>query len=114
MGGLISLYAFFRYSESFGFAAALSPSLWFADGALLDLVARAPRVSGRLYLDVGMREGQQTVALGRRLRDLLLAKGYEGGRDFRWVEDKDGVHHESAWGRRFREALPFLLPDRAA
>ncbi len=114
MGGLISLYAFFRYSESFGFAAALSPSLWFADGALLDLVARAPRVPGRLYLDVGMREGQQTVALGRRLRDLLLAKGYEGGRDFRWVEDKDGVHHESAWGRRFREALPFLLPDRAA
>ena len=115
MGGLISLYAFFRYSESFGFAAALSPSLWFADGALLDLVARAPRVpgGGRLYFDIGMREGQQTVALGRRLRDLLLAKGYDGGRDFRWVEDKDGVHHESAWGRRFREALPFLLPDRA-
>src|SRR5438105_14265687 len=114
MGGLISLYAFFRYSESFGFAAALSPSLWFADGALLDLVARAPRVPGRLYLDVGMREGQQTVALGRRLRDLLLAKGYEGGRDLRWVEDKDGVHHESAWGRGLRAALPFLLPDRAA
>src|SRR5436309_1011456 len=88
MGGLISLYAFFRYSESFGFAAALSPSLWFADGALLDLVARAPRVSGRLYLDVGMREGQQTVALGRRLRDLLLAKGYAAARDFRWVEDE--------------------------
>ena len=113
MGGLISLYAFFRYAERFGFAAALSPSLWFADGALLDFVARAPRVpgGGRLYLDVGMREGQQTVALARRLHDLLLAKGYETGRDFRWVEDKDGVHHESAWGRRFREALPFLLRE---
>src|SRR5205809_6449083 len=46
MGGLVSLYAFFRYSESFGFAAALRPSLSFADGALLDLVARAARVSG--------------------------------------------------------------------
>jgi len=116
MCGLISLYAFLRYSESFGFAAALSPSLWFADGALLDLVARAPRVpgGGRLYLDVGMREGQQTVALARRLRDLLLAKGYEGGRDFRWVEDRDGVHHESAWGSRFRHALPFLLREPAA
>ena len=113
MGGLISLYAFFRYAERFGFAAALSPSLWFADGALLDFVARAPRVpgGGRLYLDVGMREGQQTVALARRLRDLLVAKGYGAGRDFRWVEDKDGVHHESAWGRRFRAALPFLLRE---
>jgi len=30
------------------------------------------------------------------------------------VEDKDGVHHESAWGRRFREALPFLLREPAA
>src|SRR5438445_109983 len=51
MGGLISLYAFFRYSESFGFAAALSPSLWFADGALVDLVARAPRVPAGERLD---------------------------------------------------------------
>src|SRR2546429_9021701 len=59
-----------------------------------------------------MREGQQTVALGRRLRDLLLAKGYDGGRDFRWVEDKDGVHHESAWGRRLRAGPPLLLPGR--
>lgn len=116
MGGLISLYGFFRYPEVFGFAAALSPSLWFADGALLDLVARAPRVpgGGRLYLDVGLREGEQTVTLARRLRDLLLAKGYEPRRDFRWVEDKDGVHHEAAWGRRFRQALPFLLREPAA
>lgn len=118
MGGLISLYAFFRHSEIFGFAAALSPSLWFANGALLDLVARSPRVpgegAGRLYLDVGMREGEQTVALARRLRDLLLTQGFEPSRDFRWVEDKDGVHHESAWGRRFREALPFLLREPAA
>ena len=114
MGGLISLYAFFRSSEIFGFAAALSPSLWFADGALLELVAGAPRVPGRLYLDVGMREGDQTVALARRLRDLLLTKGYDPRREFRWVEDEDGVHHESAWGRRFREALPFLLREPAA
>ncbi len=114
LGGLISLYAFFRHAEVFGFAAALSPSLWFADGALLELVARAPRVPGRLYLDIGMREGDQTVALARRLRDLLLAKGYEPRRDFHWVEDKDGVHHESAWGRRFRKALPFLLREAAA
>jgi len=114
MGGLISLYAFFKYPEVFGFVAALSPSLWFADGALLDLVARAPQVPGRLYFDVGLREGEQTVALGRRLRDLLRAKGYEPRRDFRWVEDQDGVHHESAWGRRFRQALPFLLREPAA
>jgi len=43
------------------------------------------------------------------LRDLLIDKGYEPRRELRWVEDRDGRHHESAWGRRFRKALPFLL-----
>jgi predicted alpha/beta superfamily hydrolase len=35
MGGLISLYAFFRHPEVFGFAGALSPSFWFAKGAIM-------------------------------------------------------------------------------
>lgn len=114
MGGLISLFAFFQYPETFGFVAALSPSVWFAEGALLELVSRAPRVPGRLYVDIGTREGERSVALARRLRDLLLAKGYDARHDFRWVEDEEGVHHESAWGPRFREALPFLLREPAA
>ena len=109
MGGLISLYAFFRYPEVFGFAAALSPSVWFADGAMLDVIARAPRLPGRLYVDIGRREDARSVEFARRLRDVLLEKGYVAGRDLKWLEDADGVHHESAWGRRFRKALPFLL-----
>jgi len=109
LGGLISLYAYFRYPSVFGFAAALSPSLWFANAAILDGVEQAPRATGRVYLDVGLQEGDTHVMLARRLRDLLLAKGYEPQREFRWVEDREGRHHESAWGRRFRKALPFLL-----
>jgi glycogen operon protein len=93
----------------FGIAGALSPALWFANAAILDVVQQAPRFAGRVYLDVGLREGATHVALARRLRDLLLDKGYEPRRELRWVEDRDGRHHESAWGRRFRKALPFLL-----
>ncbi len=113
MGGLISLYAFFRHPDVFGFAAALSPSVWFADGAILEVIARAPRVPGRLYVDIGSREGERSVGFARRLRDVLLAKGYEEGRDVRWIEDGAGVHNEAAWGRRFRQALPFLLEKEA-
>src|SRR5205823_6674367 len=68
-----------------------------------------PLGEGRLYFDVGLPEGDTHVRLARRLRDVLLAKGYEPQRDLRWVEDEAGRHHESAWGRRFRRALPFLL-----
>jgi hypothetical protein len=31
-----------------------------------------------------------------------------------WVEEEIGAHHESAWARRFRDALPFLLPGVVA
>ena len=109
MGGLISLYAFFRHPSMFGFVAALSPSAWFADSAIFPFVESAAFVPGRIYLDAGGREDARIVESGRRLRDVLLSRGYEDGRDLLWVEDPAGRHHESDWGRRFGAALPFLL-----
>lgn len=111
LGGLISLYAFFRQPAQFGFAGVLSPALWFGGGSIFRYVEEAPYVRGRIYLDVGGREGPGTLANARRMRDLLVKKGYRLGRDLSWVEDKRGMHNERAWGRRFRAALPFLLND---
>ena len=109
MGGLMSLYALYRRPEIFGLAAALSPSVWFADSAMLRLVEADPAPTGRLYLDVGTGEAAPMVAGVRRLRDLLVDRGLEEGPRFRYVEDEGADHHESHWGRRFRDALPFLL-----
>jgi predicted alpha/beta superfamily hydrolase len=110
MGGLISLYAFFRHPEVFGFAGVLSPSLWVTENATFDFIERAPFFPGKLYLDVGTREGERHVLSAQRMRDLLEAKGYRQGRDLLWVEDELGRHHEAAWARRFQKALPFLVP----
>src|SRR5215208_4438706 len=112
LGGLITLYGFFRNPETFGFAAALSPSLWLAGAAIFPFIEQAPNVRGRLYVDVGHQEGQKHVENVRLLRDVLTRKGYREGVDLRIVEDRDGHHHESAWARRFRAALPFLLTRR--
>ena len=116
MGGLISLYGAFTRPETFGFAGVLSPSLWFAEGAIFGAVKAALEGAGesargrpRVYLDVGRREGPSTLYNARRLRDLLLRHGYRLGVDLRWVEDHGGEHHEAAWSRRFRKALPALL-----
>ena len=57
MGGLISLYAFFRAPETFGFAGAMSPSLWFGSRAILDYIENDGRPAGRIYVDVGTEEG---------------------------------------------------------
>jgi len=109
MGGLISLVALLRHPDTFGAAGVLSPSLWFAGGAIFSEVERAPFVSARIYLDIGVQEGPRHVANARRMRDLLLRKGYRLGHDFRWLESRCGRHDERSWGRRFARALPFLL-----
>lgn len=111
MGGLISLYAFFRHPEVFGFAGVMSPSLWLNELDMFSFIESAPYAPGKLYLDVGDLEGARHVEKALRLRDLLQAKGYLLGEDLMWVEEEMGAHHESAWARRFRDALPFLLPS---
>ncbi len=109
MGALISLFAFFRRPDVFGIVGALSPSLWFADRRIFEVAERFPLCPGRIYLDVGLQEGAESVADVRRLRDVLQAKGFRAGQELRYREDRSGTHHESAWGRRLRTALPFLL-----
>jgi predicted alpha/beta superfamily hydrolase len=109
MGGLISLVALLRHPETFGAAGVLSPSLWFAGGTIFSEVEGSPYVPARIYLDIGVQEGPQHVANARRMRDLLLSKGYRIGSDLHWLESRSGRHDERSWGRRFARALPFLL-----
>jgi predicted alpha/beta superfamily hydrolase len=109
LGGLLSLYALFERPEIFGAAGVLSPSLWFADNAVVEYISHAPAVGGRIYLDIGTEEGPDEVADARRLRDLLVRRGYRLDDTLRYFEDEGANHNESWWGPRLRAALPFLL-----
>ncbi|MBN1484861.1 MAG: alpha/beta hydrolase [Chloroflexia bacterium] len=123
LGGLISLYAFFRHPEVFGLAGVISPALFFAREALFAYVAGADFVPGRIYVDVGTREGynmvrwpwgkkrfsQQYLRDVREMVELLRGKGYRLGEDLLYVEEEGAVHHESAWAARLPGALRFLL-----
>jgi predicted alpha/beta superfamily hydrolase len=110
MGGLLSLYAFFSRREVFGFVGAMSPAFWFAHRQIFATVTEAPFVDGHIYLDVGTGEGEQTVADVQQMHDLLLTKGYRPGESMMYVEDDDADHSESAWARRVRTALYYLIP----
>jgi len=35
------------------------------------------------------------------------------GETLSWTEDEQGMHNEECWGRRMRDALPFMLDDAA-
>ena len=112
MGGLLSLYAFFRYPSIFGRAGVMSPSIWFGQGAVLDFIQAARTPPGRLYVDVGTAEGAGTLRAVRRLGRLLVRKGFRRRRaasELRYVEDRGGRHSEADWAQRLEPALEFLL-----
>jgi predicted alpha/beta superfamily hydrolase len=109
MGGLVSLYAFFRAPSVFGFAGVMSPALWFGQREIYPFVEEAATVRGRILLDIGTREGGRSLPDVRRMRDLLVAKGFREGADLRYVEEEGARHTEAAWRRRFKKAVPWLL-----
>ncbi|GLC25550.1 alpha/beta hydrolase [Roseisolibacter agri] len=109
MGGLVSLYAFFRAPHAFGACGVLSPALWFGKRAILPFVEAAEAPPGRIWLDVGTNEGVRTVMNVRLLRDLLVRKGYAEGESLRVKIAVGAAHNEAAWGRRIKKAIPFLL-----
>ncbi len=125
LGGLISLYAFFRRPEVFGLAGVFSPALRFGKRGIFPFVKAAPFVPGRIYMDVGTAEGVGLVAkvrarqaaasqylqLVRRMNELLKKHGYVPGESLHYVEEQGGTHHESAWARRLPAALRYLLAE---
>lgn len=110
MGALISLYAFFREPAVFGFAGVMSPSLWFARGAIFEYVAPQRHWTGRIYLDVGTGEGRPTVRNARLMTRLLRRTAARPRVSVMYVEGRGAGHNESAWADRFERAVRFLLP----
>ncbi len=123
LGGLMAAYAAFAHADVFGAVGAISPSIQWADGELVKLAERSERPPVRIWLDMGTREwrllkdadGNGTddmIDWLRRLRNVLLEKGYFPGDDLLVMEDEGAVHHESAWAERLPRILRFLFPPK--
>lgn len=111
MGGLISMFLFFRRPSPFGAAAVISPSIWFGGRRILDFVETARQTRGWIYLDVGTAEGTETLRNARALKRVLRRKGYRKDR-LRYVEAEGHQHREADWAWRLPQALEFLLRER--
>ncbi len=123
MGGLISLYGFFRRPDRFALAGIMSSSFFVNGRAIYPYVRRAPFSSGKLYMDIGTCEvpedahnshragitSERYLTGARHMAEQLTHKGYVPGETLLYVEDEGGIHHETAWTRRLPNALRFLL-----
>jgi len=109
LGGLVSLHLGLRHADVFRAVAAMSPSVWWDDRAIVREVDAFSGPRPRIWLDIGGREGAEALRDARALRDRLRAHGW-GEDKLRYFEDRRGDHSERAWARRVRMMLEFLFP----
>lgn len=119
LGGLSALYLGFRYPRVFTRVGSVSPSLWYGDGAMMRALAMVGELHGpqRLWLCSGTLEGRPpgvrsslSIRNLRRLRALLLKKGYHEGESLFYREVRGGRHDEISWSARVPEILRALYP----
>ena len=114
LGGLVTLYLGLCFPQTFGKLIVMSPSVWWANRAILREVHRLRRKPDqKIWLDIGTREGpnpESSIKNTEELRDALVSKGWKLGYDLQFVQDEGAGHDEKAWGARMRSALKFLFP----
>jgi predicted alpha/beta superfamily hydrolase len=113
LGGLVSLHVALTRSDVVGRVAAMSPSVWWGDRAILKTVDAYDGPPPRIWADTGGREGLEALQNARELRDRIAAKGW-GEDAFRYFEDRRADHSERAWERRVPIVLEFLFPISAS
>jgi predicted alpha/beta superfamily hydrolase len=111
LGGLATLHLGLKHPESFGGLAVMSPSVWWDDRTILRDVRAfdAPR-RPLIWLDIGGREGAESMVNARLLRDELLLNGWRYAENFRYFEERRADHSERSWAKRAPAVLEFLFP----
>jgi predicted alpha/beta superfamily hydrolase len=111
LGGLVSMYLGLRYTRVFGKLAAMSPSVWWRNRAILKTVAQIKRRPAlRIWLDIGTNESPRALPDARALKTALVNKGWKLGEDLCYTEVEGGHHDEVAWSQRVAPMLQFLFP----
>jgi predicted alpha/beta superfamily hydrolase len=113
LGGLIALYTQLAAPGVFGRLLIESPSLFVANGKIVEECRSFRNWPTRLYLGMGTREtgnaekDAKIVGDVRELETILRSAGLDEQRLKVRIEE-GATHTESAWATRFPEALEFL------
>jgi len=111
LGGLATLALGLWYPNYFTRLAVLSPSIWWDDCAIYDIVDEIDELAKpplKIWLDTGTHEpGWERAAA---LRDRLVEKGWRLHDDLHYLEVEGADHSEGAWAARIDPVLRFLYP----
>lgn len=114
LGALIALYTAAARPGVIGRLLLESPSLWASNRYMIRFSRNVKAWPEWIYLATGTAEAgnadrdRSMVDDVREMAAILRRSGMDD-RDLRLVIDEDATHHESAWAKRFPEALKFLF-----
>ena len=117
LGALIALYTVAVSPGIVGRLLLESPSLWAANRQIMRQSRTVRRWPERIFLASGSAEAgrpdrdRSMVDDVQELAAILQRSGLDGRR-LRLLIDQGAPHHESAWARRFPDALSFLFADQ--
>ncbi len=114
LGALIALYSAIVRPGMFGQLLLESPSLWASDRQIIKRSRPVKAWPERIFLAMGTAEAgradrdRSMVDDVRELAAILRRAGLDAKRLLVKI-DEGAAHHETAWARRFPEALSFLF-----
>lgn len=114
LGALISLYTAAVHPGWFGKLLVESPSLWASNRQMIRESRTVKQWPERIFLGTGTAEAgredrdRSMVDDVRELAAIFRRAGLDDHR-LKLVIDEGATHHESAWARRFPDALLFLF-----
>jgi len=114
LGALISLYTAASHPGWFGRLLLESPSLWASNRQMIKESRTVKQWPQRIFLAAGTAEAgredrdRSMVDDVRELAAIFRRAGLNDQR-IKLVIDEGATHHESAWARRFPDALAFLF-----
>jgi predicted alpha/beta superfamily hydrolase len=114
MGGVVSHYLLEKHGKVFSSAGVFSPAYWACPNFFKEALKK-PKPAGRIYLDMGTREGKSYWPDVIRIYQHWVSGGAVIFRDVWFQPGIRAEHNERAWRERLPEALAFLLsPDGIA
>jgi len=116
LGGLISLYALYRYPDIFGRFGSISGSFWYEGFIEFVKENRLQNMKSRIYMDVGSREGAGKNNIQREMLirtgevyNQFLEQGLPAANCRYWISEGD-THGQLYFMQRFPAALNWLYP----
>ena len=114
LGALIALYTVAVSPGLIGRLFLESPSLWASNRQIIRQSRAVRRWPERVFLATGTAEAGRPERDRSMVDDVqelaaVLRRNGLGDRHLRLMVEQGATHHESAWARRFPEALAFLF-----